>query len=157
MSRRFIIAGVMLCVVAVAAVYAGDGFTMKCGVSALAKDADGKAVKPCGFKQEIVFGGGMFFDQVQGYCRSCKKFVAIAWTREGAPLPPEMAKNPVAKPKPLGEVWDGETGRVLTIYACPHCKGPFSKIDGPANLKYCPSCNQPGFGIDPDSPVMAVD
>lgn len=132
---------------------AGDGYPMKCMDG---KDAEGKAVKGCGYEQMVTFGGGMMFDKLTGYCTTCEKFVALTWTREGSPLLKEDAKI-VPPPKPLGKVWDSSTGRTLTLYACPHCKGPFAEIKSVKELKHCPKCNGGHFEIDKSKPRMAID
>jgi uncharacterized protein YbaR (Trm112 family) len=95
----------------------------------------------------------MFFRQTTGYCRACKKFVYLHWT-EGE-IPAGMQATP--RPVPLGEVWDASTGKVMTIHACPTCKGPFLEIKSPDELKYCPVCNKPHFVVDKSKPEMAID
>lgn len=98
----------------------------------------------------------MAYEQLTGYCLKCKKFVYHQWTREGSPVVDPKAKK-VPAPKPLGEVWDASTGKVITIYACPHCSGPFAQIKTKAELKHCPACNKPGFAVDETKPRMAID
>jgi uncharacterized protein YbaR (Trm112 family) len=155
MSRKALVVSSMVCLLIAAGAFAGMGMTMKCtGVPA----EDGKPkIDPCGYSTEVVFGGGMFFDQAVGYCRKCKRFVSVHWTRPGAAnnMPPQMQVTP--KPDPLGEVWDSATGHVLTVYACPHCKGPFAEIKKRDDLTHCPACNKGHFQVDPNAPVMAVD
>lgn len=155
MSRKVIVLGSIVCLLAGAGVFAGMGYTMKCnGVP----DADGQPAKEsCGYSTEVMFGGGMFFEQLTGYCRACKKFVHLSWTRPGAVnnMPAGMEVKP--KPKALGEVFDATTGHVLSVYACPHCAGPFAEIKSQKDLKHCPSCLKGEFGIDPNAPVMAID
>lgn len=153
MSRKTMIVALMLGLAATA-VYAGMGYHVKCQAEA-GKQPPGATAKSCGYETEVTFGGGMFFEQVTGYCRACKKFVYLRWTRPNAPLPPNMKIMP--KPEPLGEVWDAKTGRVLTVYPCPHCQGPFAVIENKNELKHCPSCNKPHFGIDKSKPIMAID
>jgi uncharacterized protein YbaR (Trm112 family) len=125
--------------------FAAEGLAMKC------------SQKDCGHKTRVIFGGGMFFQQVMGHCRNCKKIVSLHWVRPDAP--PEMLKDAkvTEKPKSLGEAWDCSTGAILTVYACPTCKGPFAEIKEPKQLTHCPSCNHPGFAVDESEPVMAVD
>jgi uncharacterized protein YbaR (Trm112 family) len=127
-----------------AVVYAGEGFSMKC------------KAKTCGYETTVTFGGGMAFSQLTGYCVKCKKFVSLQWTLEGSPLLDPNAKK-IPQPKPLGEIWDSQSGRKLTIFACPHCTGPFAEIKKQEELKHCPSCNKPEFGIDETKPMMAID
>lgn len=127
-----------------AVVSAGEGFSMKC-----------RSPK-CGHETDVIFGGGMAFEQLTGYCLKCKKFVYIHWTREGSPVVDPKAKK-VAAPTPLGEVLDARTGRSLTIYACPDCEGPFAEIKGPKDLTHCPVCRGPEFTIDESKPMIAID
>jgi DNA-directed RNA polymerase subunit RPC12/RpoP len=133
--------------------HAGDGFPMKCMDG---NDADGQPVKGCGYEEMVIFGGGMMFHRIMGYCTSCKKFVGVTWTREGSPLLKPDAKI-VPPPKPLGVVWDSATGGKLTLYACPHCKGPFAEIKTVKDLTHCPKCNEASFKVDPSKPRLAVD
>jgi hypothetical protein len=67
-------------------VYAGGGFSMKCQSST------------CGYESQVRLGGGMAFEQLTGYCRKCKKFVYLQWTREGSPV-----LDPAAKKVPLNK------------------------------------------------------
>lgn len=60
-----------------AIVFAGDGIPMKCQAKPEKDPATGEISKPCGYESYVNFGGGMFFDQITGYCRSCKKFVYL--------------------------------------------------------------------------------
>lgn len=155
MKRSTMTLALTVCLLAAGAVYAARGLSMKCQAQPEKDPATGKTGKPCGFESEVTFGGGMFFDQITGYCRACKKFVYVQWTRENAPVPANGKTKP--RPKPLGEVWDAATGQVLTIHACPHCKGPFLEIKSVKDLKHCPACNQPHFAIDKSKPEMAID
>lgn len=125
---------------------AGEGVAMKCG-------ADGD----CGFETRVAFGGGMLFEQVTGYCRACKKFVYLRWTRDG--IPPEIKEQIKVEPKPapLGEVWDAGRGEVRTVHACPDCKGPFVEIRSPDELTHCPKCNEPPFARDETKPRLSID
>lgn len=135
----------LVSIIAIAAVvYAGDGFSMKC------------QSKPCGYESEVAFGGGMAFEQLTGYCRKCKKFIYLAWTSEGSPALDPKAKI-VPQPKALGEIWDAQTGKILTIYACPHCHGPFAEIKTKDDLKHCPACGKPDFAVDDTKPRTAID
>jgi hypothetical protein len=139
-----------------ATIEAGDGYPMKCQAKPKPAPATGKAVPPCGYEAMVIFGGGMAFEQITGYCRQCRKFVCLRWTREGSPLL-ALGAEKVPRPKPLGEVWDAATGKVTAVYACPHCKGPFAEIKGPDELKHCPVCNEPHFKVDPSKARLAVD
>jgi hypothetical protein len=131
-------------VAAIAVVYAGDGFSLKC------------KAKSCGYQSDVTFGGGMTSEQLTGYCRQCKKFVVLQWTREGSPTVDPNAKK-IAPPKALGEIWDAQTGNVLKIYTCPHCAGPFAEIKNIEQLKHCPKCCTSGFALDDSKPRMAID
>lgn len=131
-------------VAAIAVVYAGEGLSMKC------------KVKNCGYQTELTFGGGMTTEQLTGYCKKCKKFVSLQWTREGSPTVDPKAAI-IAPPKALGEIWDAQTGKVLKIYTCPHCTGPFAEIKNKDELKHCPACYTPGFAEDDSKPRMAID
>jgi len=153
MTRRIAAFALITCLLTAAAVYAGQGLAMKCQAQPEKDPATGKTGKPCGYEAQVTFGGGMFFNQITGYCRACKKFVYIQWTRDGIPAQIKAIPRPV----PLGEVWDASTGKVLTIHACPTCKGPFLEIKSPDELKYCPACNKPHFAIDKSKPEMAID
>ena len=159
MNRRTITLSMMTCVclLTAAAVYAAQGLSMKCQAEPEKDPATGKVSKTCGYEAEVTFGGGMMFDQITGYCRHCKKFVYLQWTRENAPdeLKARMKFQP--KPEPLGELWDSSTGKIMTVYACPHCKGPFLPIKSADDLKYCPACNKPHFAVDKSKPEMAID
>lgn len=130
---------------------AGDGFSMKC------QAAPKNGAKACGYEAEVRFGGGMFFEQVTGYCRKCKKFVYLTWTSKNIPAELKGQVKQQARPEPLGEAWNASTGKVTIIHACPTCKGPFTEIKNADELKHCPSCNEPHFGIDESKPRMAID
>lgn len=139
--------------IVVTAVYAGTGMTFKCTA------ASGADRPMCDFESEVVFGGGMFFEQVTAYCVACEQFVYISWTREN--LPEEMTANGnikiVPKPKPRGRVWDARTGQFSTIHACPKCKGAVAQISTQADLVHCPKCNRAGFEPDKSKPMIAID
>lgn len=133
--------------------FAGEGVSMKCGAAAAGEKTD----KGCGYEEMVTFGGGMRFEQITGYCRACKKFVHVRWTRDGIPESLRPPGGPKEKPEPLGEIWDASTGATHTVHACPGCEGPFVEIKGPKDLTHCPKCNEPHFGIDPDKPRLAID
>ena len=138
-------------------IHAGTGLHMKCGAVPATDPRTGEPVKPCGFETQASFGGGMMFEQITGYCRSCTKLVYLSWTRENLP---EHLRNVVEfrpRPKPLGEIWDSKTGEVRTVWACPDCKAPFIEIKSAKDIKHCPRCNRPGFGVDKTKPVMMFD
>ena len=138
--------------------HGGTGYTMKCQAQPAEDPKPGKITATCTFSSRVTFGGGMFFDQLSGYCRACKKFVYVTWTgKDQIDRAKEVGFKVQPRPKPLGEVWDARTGKILTIHACPTCKGPFLEIKSPDELKHCPACNKPHFGVDKSKPVMAID
>ena len=158
MKKSFLIIAMAAFLATVATIYAGTGYFMKCQAKPEKDPKTEKPVKkPCGYGSRVSFGGGMFSQQATGYCRVCKKFVYLHWTRKNIP---EQLKDQIkhkARPKPLGEVWDSQTGRVMTVYACPTCKGPFLEIKKVEDLKCCPACNKPHFAIDKSKPMIAYD
>jgi len=123
---------------------AGEGFVFKC------------PNKECGFDPTVIFGGGMMFKRAMGWCHKCQAFKAVVWTRPGSPVVDPEAK-PIPEPKPLAEVWVPAIGQTRKVYTCPTCGGAFLEIRTAEEIIYCPKCSQPGFKIDPDAPVMAVD
>ena len=157
MTRKMIVITLAACLLTGAAVYAGRGMSMKCQAKPAKDPATGKTAKACGYESMVTIGGGMISERMTGYCRACKKFVTLHWTRDG--IPAEMKARIKVKPRPvpLGEVWDAQTGKVLTIHACPTCKGPFLEIKKPDELKHCPVCNKPHFAIDKTKPQLAID
>jgi hypothetical protein len=159
MTRRTLAVALIVCLSTAAAIHAGTVYHMKCQAKPAKDAATGKTAKPCGYESSVTFGGGMFFDQICGYCRSCKKFVYLNWTRENLPqeMKARMRIKVTPRPKPLGEVWDCRTGEVLTIHACPHCKGPFLEIKKRDDLNHCPACNKAHFVVDESKPRIAVD
>lgn len=164
MKKRFMSVMLVTCL-ATATIYAGTSFFMKCqpGPEKTTKTEKptqtSKPSKPCGYESYVSFGGGMFYNQTTGYCRACKKFVYLRWTRKN--IPAETKKHLKSKdrprPKPLGEVWDSQTGKVMTVHACPACKGPFLEIKRLDDLKRCPVCNKSHFAIDKSKPMIAED
>ncbi len=157
MTRRPIGIALVALFLAAPAVYAGMGYFMKCQAKPAKDPATGKTPPPCAYESRVIFGGGMMSDQLTGYCRKCKKFVHLHWTRDNIPEGLRGGVKPVPKPKPLGEVWDAKTGKVLTVHACPTCRGPFLEIKKREELKHCPKCNKPHFAVDPSKPLMAID
>jgi hypothetical protein len=139
-KKTFIIlASGLLCA---AVTYAATGYVMKC------------RAKACGYQKRLTLGPTMMSGRITGYCKACSDFVAVSWkTRDMR----TGETNIEPKPEALGQVWDCQTGSTLTIYPCPKCKGPFAEIKKHKDVTHCPSCNDPGFGIDKDAPVMAVD
>ena len=157
MTKRIMALTMTTCLLATAAVYAGRGLSMKCQAQPGKDETSGKTEARCGYESQVIFGGGILFDQIGGYCRACKKFVYLSWTRDSIPADMKARIKVTPRPVPLGEVWDGQTGKILTIHACPTCKGPFLEIKDPGELKHCPACNKPHFVIDKSKPEMAID
>ncbi|MDP6637116.1 MAG: hypothetical protein QGG42_19630 [Phycisphaerae bacterium] len=157
MTRKMILITLVACLLTTIAVYAGRGMSMKCQAKPEKNPTTGKTAKPCGYEAMVTIGGGMFSEQMTGYCRACKKFVHLHWTAKN--LPPQMKTRIKVKPHPipLGEVWDARTGKILTIHACPKCKGPFLEIKEFDELKHCPACNKPHFAVDKNKPRLAID
>jgi hypothetical protein len=163
MKKRVMTITFIICLATAATIYAGTGYFMKCRPDPekpkktdKTKKTD-KPVKPCGYETSVSFGGGMFYNQITGYCKSCKKFVYLSWTKENLPdgVGGDIKHRP--RPKPLGEVWDSKTGEVAKIHACPKCKGPFLEIKNVKDLKRCPGCNKSHFDIDKSKPRIAID
>jgi len=142
MKKRIALVALTACVLMTAIAYAATSRTMKC------------RKESCGMTTNLALGPTMMCGRVTGYCVPCKKFVTVMW-KERDMRTDETGIEPA--PKPLGKVWDSKTGNTLTVYACPHCKGPFSEIKKHADVTHCPSCNDPGFAVDPNAPVMAID
>jgi len=145
------------CLLTGAAVYAGMGVSMKCGAKPAKDPATGKTAKPCGYETRVVIGGGRMFKQITGFCRACDKFVAIRWARGNLPAAMKARIKLKPRPAPLGEIWDAQTGKIVTIEACPTCKGPFVEIKKFDELKHCPACNKPHFAADKTKPRLAID
>jgi hypothetical protein len=157
MKRKMILIALAACLLTGAAVYAGMGRSMKCQAKPEKDPTTGKTAKPCGYEAMVIIGGGRMSKRMMGYCRACKKFVSLNWTRGN--IPPRMKTRVKVKPHPipLGEVWDAQTGKILTIHACPTCKGPFLEIKKFDELKHCPACNKPHFAVDKSKPRLAID
>jgi hypothetical protein len=157
MTRKLILIMLAVCLLTGAAVYAGTRMSMKCQAKPEKDPATGKTAKACGYETKVTIGGGRMFKQMTGYCRACEKFVHLSWTRGN--IPPQMKARIKVKPHPvpLGEVWDAATGKIMTIHACPKCKGPFLEIKKFDELKHCPACNKPHFAVDKSKPRLAID
>ena len=155
MTRKTTIIALTAFLLTAAAVYAAQGLSMKCTAKPEKDPATGKLEKACDYEATVIFGGMMFSDQMTCYCQSCKQFVYLHWTRQGAPMPDGMKVTP--KPEPMGEVWNAATGEVLAVYAYPKCKGPVLEIKKREDLKFCPVCNKSHFVVDKTKPELAVD
>ena len=64
----------------------------------------------------VNFGGGFRFEQHTAYDPISKKFVYLQWPRDGK------------APKPVGAIWDHQTGRTLDLYQFPDVKHPLPVI-----------------------------
>ncbi len=157
MTRKMILIVLAASLLTGAAVYAGRGMSMKCQAKPVKDPATGKIAKPCGYEAMVSLGGGMLSKRVTGYCRACDKFVAIHWTHKNLPAGLKARVKVKPRPAPLGEIWDAQTGRIMTIEACPKCKGPFLEIKKFDELKHCPVCNKPHFAVDKSKPKLAID
>jgi len=157
MTRKTIVLTLTACLLLGAAVYAGRGMSMKCKAKPAKDPATGKTAKPCGYEAMVAIGGGMISERVTGYCRACEKFVAIHWTRDNLPAGLKARVKVKPRPAPLGEIWDAQTGRIMTVEACPKCRGPFLEIKKHDELKHCPACNKPHFAVDKTKPRLAID
>lgn len=85
MTRKATIIALTAFLLTAAAVYAAQGLSMKCTPKPDKDPATGKLEKSCNYEVTVIFGGMMFSDQMTCYCRSCKQFVYLHWTRQGAP------------------------------------------------------------------------
>ena len=142
MKQRIALTALIACMIMTAIAYAATSRTMKCR-----KDS-------CGMTAELTLGPTMMMGRITGYCVPCKNFVTLSW-KERDMRTGKTGVEPA--PKSLGKVWYASTGITLTLYSCPKCKGPFSEIKKHADVTHCPSCNDPGFKIDPNAPVMAIE
>jgi Zn finger protein HypA/HybF involved in hydrogenase expression len=131
--------------------------SMKCQAKPAKDPATGKTAKACGYESMVAIGGGMLSESITGYCRACKKFVGLHWTAKNLPAALKARVKVKPHPVPLGEVWDAATGKIMTIHACPKCKGPFLEIKKFDELKHCPVCNKPHFAVDKSKPRLAID
>ena len=136
--------------------HAQDIVTMKCNAVPEKHPITGEALKPCGFTVQVGIGPTMSSHAVDGYCRSCKEFVSIRWTNINSPTN-DLQKEIVLRPKPLGEIWDPQTGAFVTIESCPKCTRPFLEIKKISEIKHCPACNKPHFEIDPTKGHIIAD
>ena len=84
----------------------------------------------CEFKAEVFSGIGKASTRIPGYCTRCDKIVTVSYSNK------DLKKG---KPIPVDQVWDSETGRMLDLYECPHCKKPFAVID---EMIFCPKCGK---------------
>jgi hypothetical protein len=134
----------MLGIMVVGAAWAANGYQLEC------------LNLKCGYKGECTLGPLMAADSIDGYCAACNKWVRLEWRTRVAV---EQKENP---PTPLGKVWSAETGKTVTVYGCPNCKGPFVPVtqkdfvkDSPYakgvklgtgdGFMHCPKCGEPSL------------
>ena len=98
------------CLLASVAVHAGRGVSMKCQAKPDRDAGTGKTAKPCGYGSPVTFGGGQLSSQITGYCRACKKFVYLHWTRKD--IPNEMKARLGIKARRPPRCWHAEGRRV---------------------------------------------
>lgn len=142
MKRHIVVLSLFCCLLAVGVAYAATMHHMKC------KD------KACGYEARVQLGPTMQTNSITGFCRNCETFVSLSWRYRNIREP---GKDLGKKPEAMGEIWDAKAGKILPVYACPTCKGPFAEVKKHADLTHCPKCNKPGFSIDNSKPPIAVD
>ena len=81
----------------------------------------------------VKFGGGKLFKQYTAYDASTKKFVYLTW--------PRKEKGP----KPVGSIWDHDTGRTISLYQFPGIKHPLPVIPSMEAMKFCPKTGDRDF------------
>lgn len=88
----------------------------------------------CGFHADFEFGGAKGFDQIQGFCTNCEKFVKVSWPRH----------EPGKQPTPIKYVGSMKLEADRSIYNCPHCSGSFQNICQPRvlHMMICPKCKE---------------
>ena len=107
----------------------------------------------CGFEGALNLGGGFRFEQVTGFCTTCKKYVSISWKRQGLKgdwkkFQDEETSLLETAPLKICTVWNQASDRTADLYPCPHCKKPFMEIDdidltlgdGVIDKRFCPIC-----------------
>ena len=140
--KKTALATLITCMLMATIAHAATSYAMKCRKAA------------CGMETRLTLGWTMMSGRVTGYYVTCKKFVTLSWkTRDMR----TGENNIEPAPESLGKVLDSKTGNTLTVYACPHCKGPFSEIKKHTDVAHCPGCNDPGFKIVPNAPVECVE
>jgi hypothetical protein len=91
----------------------------------------------CDFEGDFGIGGGFVFQQVTGFCTTCKKFISITWARKGTErMKIHQSTNLLlTAPSKIGTVWNAATGRSADLYACPDCKNAFMTIDNDSLIR----------------------
>lgn len=90
----------------------------------------------------VNFGGGFRFEQHTAYDPVSKEFVYLQWPRDGK------------APKPVGAVWDHQTGQTMELYKFPGVKHPLPVIPSIKAMKVCPRTGDRKFKT---KPVIAYD
>ena len=90
----------------------------------------------------VNFGGGFLFEQHTAYDPVSKKFVYLQWPRDSQ------------APKPVGTIWDHQTGQTLDLYKFPGVKHPLPVIPSIKAMKVCPLTGDRNFKA---KPVIAYD
>jgi hypothetical protein len=91
---------------------------------------------------EVNFGGGQLFHQHTAFDPVSKKFVYLQWQRDQK------------APKPVGAIWEHETGKTLELYEFPGVKHPLPVIPSLEAMKVCPLTGDRNFR---SRPLIAVD
>ena len=81
----------------------------------------------------VKFGGGRMFEQYTAYDPVSDKFVYLTWDRG------------TEAPKPVGTIWDHETGRKLELYQFPDVDHPLPIIPTIDAMKVCPRTGDRDF------------
>jgi len=90
----------------------------------------------------VNFGGGFTFEQHTAYDPVSKKFAYLQWPRDGQ------------APKPVGAIWNHQTGETIQLYQFPGVKHPLAVIPSIEAMKVCPRTGDKNFK---SRPVIAYD
>jgi len=85
----------------------------------------------------VNFGGGKMFKQYTAYDPISKKFVYLQWPRNAE------------VPKPVGKIWNHETGQSIDLYQFPDIKHPLPVIPSMEAIKICPLTGDRNFKANP--------
>lgn len=81
----------------------------------------------------VNFGGGRAFNQHTAYDPVSEKFVYLPWRRG------------TEAPKPVGKIWDHQTGRTIELYTFPKVDHPLPVIPSIKAMKVCPKTGDANF------------
>ena len=81
----------------------------------------------------VNFGGGFTFEQYTAYDPVSKMFLYLQWPRDGK------------APKPVGAIWDHQTGQTIDLYQFPGVKHPLPVIPSIKAMKVCPLTGDRNF------------